>query len=145
VSRDPAGTEPGHREIEHTADLGFEIWAPDLPGLYAEGVRALTCLCYDRDAVEPRQQRPLEVRGDSPEERMVRWLQEVYLLVEGELWLTADVVDVEVDDVVRGTLWGEPHDPARHTLYTEIKAITYHDMNLRRHEGTWRTTVIIDV
>lgn len=139
-------TGRGHREIEHTADLGFEVWAPDLPELYAESVQALANLCYDRDRVEPRQRRQLEVRGDSPEERMVRWLQEVYLLVEGELWLTADAVDVRVEDgAVGGTLRGEPHDPDRHAIYTEIKAITYHEMEIREQDGTWTTTVIIDV
>lgn len=139
-------TARGHREVEHTADLAFEVWAPDLAGLYAESVRALAALCYDRDAVEPHQRRRLQIRGDSREERLVRWLQEVYLLVEGDLWLTADAVDVRVEgDSIEGTLLGEPHDPDRHTLYTEIKAVTYHEMDIRQRDGSWHTTVIVDV
>jgi SHS2 domain-containing protein len=137
---------PGHREIDHTADLGFELWAPTLEGLYAEGVRALGGLCYDRAAVRPAQTRALEVSGANLEERLVRWLQEVYLLLETELWLTADAAEVQVSgDVVRGELAGEPYDPQRHTLHTEIKAITYHGLEVVRTGELWRTTVVVDV
>lgn len=136
----------GHREIAHTADLGFEVWAEDLPGLFAESVHALGDLCYDLDEVRPREARRLEITGDNLEERMVRWLQEVYYVLESELWLTREVTDVVVADrVVSGTLRGEPHDADRHTLHTEIKAITYHRLDIRQEDGSWRTTVIVDV
>ena len=48
-------------------------------------------------------------------------------------------------EVVKGTLHGEAIDPARHTLHSEIKAITYHGMKIVREHGLWRTTVVVDV
>jgi SHS2 domain-containing protein len=33
----------------------------------------------------------------------------------------------------------------RHTIHTEIKAITYHQLRVREEGGLWRTTVIVDV
>lgn len=141
------GQQRGHREIDHTADLGFEVWAPDLEGLYAEALRGLLGLCFDRAAVEPRETRQLEASGAGEEERLVAWLQEAYLLLEIDGWLAADVEGVELEgDAVCGTVRGEPVDRERHTLHTEIKAITYHGMDVRRgDDGTWRTTVIVDV
>lgn len=136
----------GHREIDHTADLGFEVWAPSLAGLYAESLLALAELCYDRGAVRPSQERRLEAFAISHEERMVRWLQETYFWLEADLWLAREARQVDVDgDIVRGTVFGEPYDAERHTLHTEIKAITYHRMKVERDEGLWRTTVIVDV
>jgi len=136
----------GHREIDHTADLGFEVWAPDLNTLHAAAVRALAELCYDRAAVIPREERFISVTGDSREERLVQWLQEVYFLLESESWLTEDVATIRCcGDEIQGRVRGEPYDPARHTLYTEIKAITYHHMQVECHDDVWRTTVIVDV
>lgn len=137
----------GHREIDHTADLGFELWAPDREGLFAEAVTGLAELCYDRSAVRPMQRRTVEVAADSAEELMVHWLQEVYLQLEGDGWLTSHAEEVVVEEGrVAGVLVGEPHDPDRHTLHTEIKAITYHGLAVRRDaDGTWRATVIVDV
>jgi len=136
----------GHREIDHTADLGFELWSETLDGLYAEGVRALGDICYDRDAVRPRERRELAVTGSNLEECLVRWLQEVYLLIETELWLTVDAHDVSIHDgCVDGTLLGEPFDTKRHTLHTEIKAITYHGLAIVEDGERWRATVVVDV
>ena len=53
----------GHREVDHTADLGFELWAPELEGLFSEGVLALAEICYERASVRPLQQRDLIVDG----------------------------------------------------------------------------------
>jgi SHS2 domain-containing protein len=136
----------GHREIDHTADLGFELWAETLEGLYAEGVAALGEICYDRAAVRPHERRELVIEGANLEERLVRWLQDVYLLLESELWLARQATDVATaGDEVRGVLWGEPFDAQRHTLHTEIKAITYHGLEIVHDDDRWRTTVVVDV
>lgn len=136
----------GHREIDHTADLGFELWAPTLEGLYAEGVRALADVCYERAAVRPVERRRLTIAGANREERLVRWLQDIYLLLEAELWLAAEAVDVIVEgDEIAGELRGEPYDAERHTLHTEIKAITYHGLEVVHDRNRWRATVVVDV
>ena len=136
----------GHQEIDHTADLGFEVWAESPQSLFAEAVLALGDLCYDRAAVCSREQRRLRIHGASPEERLVRWLHEVYMLLESELWLTAVASDVTIEgDTVQGTLHGEPVERPRHTLHTEIKAITYHGLEIARSRGAWRAVVVVDV
>ena len=140
-------SEAGHREIEHTADLGFEVWAGDLETLYAEATDALIGLYADRDAVASGERREIEIEGGSAEEMLVHWLHEVYLLLELDSWLAAGVETVDIGSQrVRGTLVGESYDPSRHTIHTAIKAITYHDLELRRDaSGSWRTRVIVDV
>jgi SHS2 domain-containing protein len=147
VSSEPlAQRASGHREIDHTADLGFEAWSTSLEGLFAEAVSALAELCYDLEAVRPAGERALGVSGATPEERLVHWLQEVYFWLERDLWLAADASSVSIDgERVNGVIRGEPYDPARHTLHTEIKAITYHQLRVAMEQGLWRTRVIVDV
>lgn len=141
------GDDSGHREIDHTADLGFEVWAADTGTLFVEATRALAELCYDVEAVSAVESRSLEVSGEDPEELLVRWLHEVYLQLEIDGWLTAEVDAVQVGErTVTGTLRGEAHDPERHTVHTEIKAITYHEMEIERgDDALLRTTVVLDV
>ena len=103
-------------------------------------------ICYERTAVLWAEERILKVRGTDPEEQLVRWLQETYMQLESGLWLTAAATNVVVEgEMVKGTLHGEAIDPARHTLHSEIKAITYHGMKIVREHGLWRTTVVVDV
>ena len=139
-------TTSGYREIDHTADLGFDLWADSISGLFAEAVLALSEVCYERTAVLWAEERILEVRGTDPEEQLVRWLQETYMQLESGLWLTAAATNVVVEgEMVKGTLHGEAIDPARHTLHSEIKAITYHGLKIVHEHGLWRTTVVVDV
>ena len=113
---------------------------------FEEAVLALSEVCYERTAVLWAEERILEVRGTDPEEQLVRWLQETYMQLESGLWLTAAATNVVVEgEMVKGTLHGEAIDPARHTLHSEIKAITYHGMKSVREHGLWRTTVVVDV
>lgn len=137
----------GHHEIDHTADVGFEAWAPDLPGLFVQATLALAELCYEPRAVRGSASRRLQVHGEGHEELLVRWLQEVYLQVETDRWLAAEVRAMQVKaGEATGELCGENLDRGRHTLHTEIKAVTYHGLAVRRDAGgTWRATVIVDV
>ena len=143
----PGRGRRGHAEIEHTADLGFEVWGADPATLFVEATRALAEICYGRAAVRPRDSRPLELRGHSREELLVGWLQEVYWLLESERWLTADAeVTACTRRRVAGRLFGEAYDEARHLLHTEIKAVTYHGLRVGRGgDGLWRAVVVVDV
>jgi SHS2 domain-containing protein len=40
---------------------------------------------------------------------------------------------------------GERLDPARHQIFTEIKAVTFHGMRLERGEKGWEAQIIFDV
>ena len=47
---------------------------------------------------------------------------------------------------VTAHLHGETIDKRRHTLLTEVKAVTYHRLTVdRTPEGGWRATVLFDV
>ena len=43
------------------------------------------------------------------------------------------------------TLQGEPLDPARHPIDTEIKAVTYHQIAVEQVGGRWQARVIFDI
>ncbi len=47
---------------------------------------------------------------------------------------------------LRATCRGEPMDETRHTMDHEVKAITYHALQVHRHDnGTWLAEVIVDI
>ncbi len=46
---------------------------------------------------------------------------------------------------MEGWAEGEPVDPARHAIHTEIKAVTYHRLAVRRTAARWETRVIFDL
>jgi SHS2 domain-containing protein len=132
--------------FEHTADLGLRISAPDLPSLLAEAGRALsTVIAGDLAQVQPRMEEHFEVAGDDPAYLLFDWLSELLYAFEARRMLFV-AFQVAVDsDGLRALARGERFDAARHELAHEVKAITYHALDVRRSEGEWTAEVIVDI
>ena len=103
-------------------------------------------LMMDPSRVEPRRRVRISARGGDDMSLLAAWLSEILFLVEVEGWAFASFALLEVGEGrVEGWGEGEPLDAGRHALELEIKAPTYHMMELGESEGEWRAQVIFDV
>jgi SHS2 domain-containing protein len=154
--------QPGHRQLDHTGDVAFELWAPSGEELLREGARAAAELLTGRDGAAirepPAEHRALrrttlrlttlQLTTIDWEDRLVQWLNEVIYLAVYEGLLVVDA-DFDSDDTSgRGTLSARVRvaslEPGE--LLTELKSATYHDLRIRRDDdGTWRARIVIDV
>ena len=134
------------REIEHTADLGIEITAGSLAGLFSTAGEALFALIADTKKVEAREAIAVAASGEGPEELLHAWLRELL----AQFNLTGFIAGhCEVEKITRerveGIVTGEKLDLKRHRFYTEIKGVTYHDFKVWQEAGAWHARVIFDV
>jgi SHS2 domain-containing protein len=149
----------GWEVLDHTADIGFRAWAPSLDGLFEKAAEAVFSLAVHLDRVESRQERLISVEGMDREELLVAWLQELLYL-----WTADDFVacgfrvqiglrsEQEPEEPWRlmGLVDGEPWDSERHEAYTDVKAVTYHNLRIqedRDEAGTaiFRVEIILDI
>lgn len=138
------GSAAGYRVVEHPADLALELWGPDEPALWRAGARAVVDVLTEGAPITPRARRRVRLQAVDPEDRLVRWLNEVLWLATGEGFLVADGELTVTEDGLAGTIAGEPRAAPR--LRTELKAVTYHDLRVeRRPDGTYVARVVIDV
>lgn len=137
--------DAGHRQVDHTADLALELWAPDEGALLVEAARALVGVLTEGAAVARRDTRALALSALDPEDRLVRFMNEVLFLAIAEGFLVADAELALRDDGLDARLWGEAGAGAR--LRTELKAVTYHALALRLDADAGRAwaRVVIDV
>jgi protein archease len=135
-----------YREIEHTADLGVEITAADLPALFASAGEALYALIADPATIENREAIKVSATGANPEDLLHTWLCELLALfnVEGFAGKRCEITYIS-DGQVQGRVSGEKLDLKRHAFHTEIKGVTYHDFKVWQDAGTWHARVIFDV
>ena len=138
---------PSYLEIEHTADIGFELDAPDLKSAFELAAAAMFDLVCDLDTVgdDVCRRVRLKARDADLENMMVRWLTELLYLFESEQLLLSsfDVRRLE-SDVVEAGVAGEPFDASVHEVKAEIKAVTYHDLAVEQTDAGWRVRVIFD-
>ena len=137
---------PAFREFEHTADLGIEVEAADLPGLFTAAGEALFGLIADSTAIEERESLTLSVEGKGAEDLLHAWLCELLAQfnIGGFVAKRCDVRSV-TNDRVSGIIKGEKLDLARHGFRTEIKGVTYHNFTVWQENRQWHARVIFDV
>ena len=137
---------PAFREIEHTADLGIEVEAADLAGLFTATGEALFSLIADPASIEEQQSLTLSAAGEGAEELLHAWLRELLAQfnVSGFIAKSCEVRSI-TNDHVDGIIRGEKLDLARHGFRTEIKGVTYHNFKVWQEDDQWHARVIFDV
>jgi len=134
------------REIEHTADVGFEVEAPTLAALFERAGLATLSVAVGLESVERRERVALEVRADDLPTLLHDWLQEVVVVLQARGVALSEIAVEEISEgVVRGWGAGERIDRGRHRLYTEVKGVSYHALDVRQTAVGWSARVILDV
>jgi len=134
--------------FDHTADLGLRIRADDLAELFEESARALfSVIVVNFDQVRPLERLAFALEAQRRDELLRDWLGELlYVFHTRRMVFSQFAVNLSNSDArLRATAEGEPTDPARHEIDTEIKAITYHGLQVARHGDGWLAEVIVDV
>ena len=125
--------------------MGIVVTAPTLEGLFEVAALALTQIVTNVDTLTQRVVRQFSIQEDEVGILLVSWLQELLYLLDTE-GLVFGRSRVNIRGVrLEATAWGEPLDRENHTLKTEIKAVTYHQLEVVRSDQGWQARVIFDI
>jgi SHS2 domain-containing protein len=132
--------------LNHTADLGILVRGSDLKELFRVAALSMLRVMVHAKPAEDTKRVKLSVTGDDLADLMVRWLGEILYLLEGERVL---VIRAEIDFIshsqLDATLATVPFDSNRHKIRCEIKAVTYHQIEVIQKSDHWEATIIFDL
>lgn len=138
--------EEGFRILEHPADVGIEAWGRSTAAAFEHAARGLLSVLADCSTVEPTVRREVVVNGSDSENLLVRWLSELLYLFDGERFLPADLEIVALsENALRAIVLGERVDPGKHSLRSDVKAITYHQLRVKEEGDRCIVTVYLDI
>ena len=132
--------------LDHTADIGIIVHGENLKALFENAGEAFFHLITDLRKVRRRTERRINLGGESLDRLMVDWLSELLYLhdVENLLFKGFNVESVG-EDGLRAIVKGEPFQEGVHVIKTEVKAVTYHQIEVRQENGRWRVQIIFDL
>jgi SHS2 domain-containing protein len=132
----------------HTADLGLRVEADDLVDLFQTAASGLfDVIVANRDEVRAGTFERVSVQGETLDDLLVKWLNELIFLCETKHRLYGEF-QVELDEaacLLSAKIGGEAIDRARHVLDHEVKAATRHGLSVRKEPEGWVAEVILDI
>jgi SHS2 domain-containing protein len=133
----------GFLEIQHTADWALRVWAPDIPGLFQQAALGMYSLIEVELLPGDEVERRIQLSAGDPESLLVAFLDELLFLVEQER-MAFDRFDLGFP-LRENDLIGEMRGRLISGQRKEIKAVTYHDLQIRRSDAGYETTIVFDV
>lgn len=134
------------RFLNHTGDLGIEIYGQSLGDLFESAGHALFAVITDPSKVQEKVEKEIALTYHDLETLMVDWLSELLCLhdTEGLLLRRFEVKRIE-NGRFEASTWGESFHEGRHVIRTGVKAVTFHQLQVIQKQGRWRARVILDL
>ncbi|MBX8637144.1 MAG: archease [Thermoplasmata archaeon] len=132
-----------YRLLEHTADIRIEAFGKDINEIFENSAYALFDQITDIGIVRKRGTESITLEAGSQDTLLVDYLSELIFLCSTMHFLFCDF-SVRVNGLrLSSTVKGEKIDRRRHVLKDDVKAVTYHMLELNIDKGYAR--FIIDV
>lgn len=129
--------------IDHTADIVIRASGKDLDNAFENAAYALFDTMCDASKVRPLKVKKVELTSDDIEQLLVDWLSRLLFICDVDDMLYSEF-RVEISGTsLKAVMKGEKLDPERHLLKTDIKAITYHMLEVNRETNT--VQVLFDI
>lgn len=139
----------GYNFIDHPADIAVEVNAESIEALFEISAEAWKATALENSSSESPFEFKIELESLSLEELLVEFLSELNFKLFGEklVYSKTKAFTIEEDSIfrVKAELYFEDFNPLLHQVKNEIKAITFHQMNIQKKNNTYSTKIVFDI
>jgi protein archease len=132
--------------IDHTGDAGILLRAENLRQLFERAAWAMFSVLTNVAEIRLEEETRIQVEANDLAALMLAWLSELnYRHVTEHRLFGKFEVSVISDQMVIAEISGETINLDRHTIFTEIKAVTFHGLRLEKSDNGWEAQIIFDL
>ncbi|NQT32590.1 MAG: archease [Candidatus Omnitrophica bacterium] len=135
-----------YEQIEHTADLGAKIYGTTLPELFENAAFCMFDMMTDLSKVVDGES--IEIKAEAPDKEslLVVWLNELlYAATTGELIFSEFDVKSLDENSILAEARGRKLKAIEGIIDVEIKAATFHDVEIAEGELGYEVVIVFDV
>lgn len=137
-------------EIEHTADIGLEIVGDTPDALFANAAFGMYYLLYSDLKISENYERFVRLKEATLPDLLVAWLSEINYLLMVENFIANKIVDMTVKSrkdshTLEAKLSGDYSHKYEDYMQSEIKAVTYHGLSVKKVGNEFLARVIFDI
>jgi len=140
----------GYEFLEHTADAYIAAYGGSLAEAFENAARAMFDTMSYVEKVEGKDEESLEVSARDEHALLYSWLEELLLRfdIENRLYSRFRVDSIEKTQqgyTLKAKVWGELFDVLKHGSKTDVKAVTYHMMEIIREGSKVTIKYVLDI
>ncbi|MBU1053797.1 MAG: archease [Proteobacteria bacterium] len=135
-----------YKTIDHTADIGIEVFGFKLEDLFENAAFAMYDLLTDTGTLLSLSETSITVTGQDWPDLMVNWLRELLYLFTGKAMLVKSTKIISLSEfTITANIKYEDFVSGCHIIKNEIKAVTYHQIKVEPAGSKWKARIIFDV
>jgi SHS2 domain-containing protein len=139
----------GFRYLDHMTDAIVEAYGCSLDEAFENSAKGLVNTMIDLKQISPDQEYEIVAKGYDAKSLLYDWLEKVMLgLLIDNIALSDFKVKISERNsnyYLKGIAKGEILDLKKHHYKVEIKAVTYHEMEIKQTENIITTRFLLDL
>lgn len=142
--------QKGYRMLPHTSDAYIEAIGKSIEEAFEEAGKGMFSIILDLRKVKKREDKNIEIsNAQDIQSLLYSWLEQLLIMFETEKYVPREskVKIYEKDGVytINATLRGERVSKSSHLFKREVKAITYHAMEILKDGDSYKIRFILDL
>jgi SHS2 domain-containing protein len=135
-----------YEQIPHTADIAIRAYGRDLSELFINAAYGMFDIIADLEGLKTSVSVDVNLKAPSKEELLIAWLDELLynFYTKGIIFSEFEITSI-VDNNLIGKASGRHIGENRNRLKTEIKAATYHDLEIKESPEGLSVDIVFDV
>ena len=132
--------------IDHTADVAIKAYGKTLSEAFENAAKGMFNIITNKSEIENIGQYDIELKADNLEQLLVDWLSELLFLNSANN-IVFGFFKVDLDEKKKSlsaTVFGEKLDMSKHKIGSEIKAVTYHMLEVKKSKP-FHVQVLFDI
>ena len=135
-----------YKEIPHTADIALRIYGKDLNELFTNAAYGMFDIIADLDGLKSSVSIDVNLEAPSKEELLVSWLDELLynFYTKGIIFFRFDIISLS-EARLMAKAHGRHVGENRNRLKREIKAATFHNLEIKETPDGLSVDIVFDV
>jgi len=135
-----------YEQLPHTADIAVRIYGGDLKELFTNAAYAMFDIIADLEGLKSSVSADIDVKAASKEELLISWLDELLynFYTKSIIFFSFDISSISESRLIAKAS-GRHVGENRNRLKTEIKAATYHDLEIKKKDEGYTVDIVFDV
>ena len=132
--------------IDHTADIGIKAYGKSLSEAFENAAKGMFDIITDKSDIDSVGQYDIELSADDLEQLLVDFLSELLYLNSAKS-LVFGFFKIDLDEKqkkLNAKVFGEKFVFSKHKIGTEIKAVTYHMLEIKKNKK-YSLQVLFDI